>query len=68
MNLEFKTAMRECYITRSGKRVVVGLEPLSSEKRYFVSVRMPGTIEEVIANGCSRREAMQIAKEQYYAA
>ena len=67
MNLEFKTSMRECYITRSGKRVVVGLEPLCSEKRYFVSVRMPGTIEEVIANGCSHKEALKIAKEQYYA-
>lgn len=63
MYLEYKTSMSECYITKSGKRVIIGL----TSEGWNVFVRMPGTIGEEIAIGCSYREAHKIAKEQYYA-
>ena len=63
MNLEYTTSMSECYITRSGKRIIISL----TSEGWNVFVRMPGTNGEEIATRCSKREALQIAREQYYA-
>ena len=63
MKLEYKTSMSECYITKIGKRVIIGL----TSEGWYVYVRMPGTIGEEIATRCSYRQAKGIAKEQYYA-
>lgn len=68
MNLEFKTASRERYATRTGKEVsIIATDPQAKKKTYQVTVRMPGMIAETIAERCTYGEAKRIAREQYYA-
>ena len=65
MKLHFKTSTRECFCTRTGKEVTIIKE--EGTNYYTVTVRLPGLDAEYAAEGCGRREAMQVAREQYYA-